>query len=59
MEPINYAKGLKVCQMKLRLGNMTKKPGCPQKNLGAPWRCNSMSDDRKIEEKGNPIIFND
>ena len=23
------------------------------------YRCNSMSDDRKIEEKGNSIIFND
>ena len=35
MEPI-YAKGLKVCQMNLRLGNMTKKCGCLQKNHGAP-----------------------
>ena len=31
MEPINYAKGLKVCQMNLRSRNMTKKCGCPQK----------------------------
>ena len=53
-------KGLKVCQMNLRSRNMTKKCGYSQKkNYGAPLRCNSKSDDKKIEEKGNPIIFND